>query len=137
MVLAPGHAHLHAIKFLHCDSYLAPRQIVPRHCASGHFVTFVTIYSHISLIKIVTRHSYNSHNLYPDGKNHAIPSLHRDSFVAKVPGPYPDASSGNTTSPYCRAVTAKAEPEVQLHFNFCIFAKTSNYGLNNEKTQCD
>jgi hypothetical protein len=25
-------------------------------------------------------------------------------FLAKVPGPCPDAASGNTTSPYCRAV---------------------------------
>jgi hypothetical protein len=38
-------------------------------------------------------------------KKCAIPSLHRDSFVAKVPGPCPDAASGNTTSPYCRAVS--------------------------------
>src|SRR4030042_5758007 len=28
-------------------------------------------------------------------KNHAIPSLHRDRFLAKVPGPCPAASSGN------------------------------------------
>jgi hypothetical protein len=48
-----------------------------------------------------------------DGKNCAIPSLHRDSFLANpeysgLPGAAPDASvgagSGNTTSPYCRAV---------------------------------
>jgi hypothetical protein len=37
-------------------------------------------------------------------KTHAIPSLHRDSFLAKVPGPCPDTASGNTISPYCRAV---------------------------------
>jgi hypothetical protein len=29
-------------------------------------------------------------------KTRAIPSLHRDSFLAKVPGPYPDAASGNS-----------------------------------------
>jgi hypothetical protein len=29
-----GHAHLHAIKFLYLDKFLAPRQFVPRHCAS-------------------------------------------------------------------------------------------------------
>jgi len=28
-------------------------------------------------------------------KTHAILSLHRDNFVAKVPGPNPDASSSN------------------------------------------
>ena len=37
-------------------------------------------------------------------KTRTIPSLHRDSFAAKVPGPYPVLASGNTTSPYCRAV---------------------------------
>jgi hypothetical protein len=30
---ASGLAHLHAIKFLHLDKFLAPRQLVPRHCA--------------------------------------------------------------------------------------------------------
>jgi hypothetical protein len=30
---APGLAHLHAIKFLHLDKFLAQRQLVPRHCA--------------------------------------------------------------------------------------------------------
>jgi hypothetical protein len=34
-------------------------------------------------------------NLYPDGKNHAVLSSHRDSFPAKVPGLCPDASSSN------------------------------------------
>ena len=47
----------------------------------------------------------NAHKtLYLDGKKCAIPSLHRDIFLAKVPGLCPDAASGNTTSPYCRAV---------------------------------
>jgi hypothetical protein len=35
MAVAPGHAHLPVIKFLHRDKFLAPRQIVPRHCASA------------------------------------------------------------------------------------------------------
>ena len=29
MAVAPGHAHLHAIKILHLDKFLAPRQFVP------------------------------------------------------------------------------------------------------------
>ena len=37
-------------------------------------------------------------------KTRAIPSLHRDNFPAKVPGPCPVLASGNTTSLYCRAV---------------------------------
>ena len=59
-------------------------------------------------ISLVPRHSYNSQNLYPDGKKCAIPSLHRDNFSAKVPGPCPVLASGNTTSLYCRAVSCKA-----------------------------
>jgi len=45
--------------------------------------------------------------LYLDGKKCAIPSLHRDSFAAKVPGSCPDAAAGNATSLYCRAVMFK------------------------------
>ena len=41
-------------------------------------------------------------------KTRAIPSLHRDSFLAKVPGLCPVLASGNTTSLYCRAVSCKA-----------------------------
>ena len=37
-------------------------------------------------------------------KTRAIPSLYRENFLAKVPGHYTVLSSGNTTSPYCRAV---------------------------------
>jgi len=44
-------------------------------------------------------------NLYHDGKKCAIPSLHRDHFAAKETGPCPVLASGNTTSPYCRAVS--------------------------------
>jgi hypothetical protein len=36
MRVKPGYAHLLAIKFLHHDKFLAPRQFVPRHCASAH-----------------------------------------------------------------------------------------------------
>ena len=46
-------------------------------------------------------------------KTRAIPSLHRDSFLAKVPGHNPDAASGNTTSPYCRAVMCHSSPTQQ------------------------
>jgi hypothetical protein len=35
MAVAPGHAHLLAISILHLDKFLAPRQIVPRHCTSA------------------------------------------------------------------------------------------------------
>jgi hypothetical protein len=50
--------------------------------------------------------------LYPDGKNHAIPSLHRDSFVAYRDSFVAVPVSGNTTSPYCRAVSKNAAAEI-------------------------
>ena len=40
-------------------------------------------------------------------KTRAIPSLHRDSFAAKVPGPCPDAASGNGSALYPPAVMRK------------------------------
>jgi len=47
--------------------------------------------------------------LYPDGKNHAVPSLHRDSFSAKVPGSVPGAASGNAYYHNRRAVSVHFE----------------------------
>jgi hypothetical protein len=58
--------------------------------------------------KFVPRHSYSLQSLYLDGKKCAIPSLHRNSFSAKVSGLCPVLASGNTTSPYCRAVRANS-----------------------------
>jgi SAM-dependent methyltransferase len=41
--------------------------------------------------------------------------LRRDSFVAKVPGSCPVLTSGNTTSPYCRAVIGKlTHPQLDI-----------------------
>jgi hypothetical protein len=42
-------------------------------------------------------------------KTRAIASLHRDKFLAKVPGSCPDASLANATSLYCRAVMLKRQ----------------------------
>jgi hypothetical protein len=75
---------------------------------------FVTGDRFAAPINLVPRHSYNSQNLYLDGKKCAIPSLHRDSFSAKVPGFCPDAASGNTTSLYCRAVMLKCQAVTRL-----------------------
>ncbi len=102
---APGHAQLHAIIILYGDSFSAPIKLVPRRCATARLTIFryrdrfpatyqPCTATHVMLNKICTR----------TAKTRAIPSLHRDSFVAKVPGPCPDASSGNATSLYCRAV---------------------------------
>jgi hypothetical protein len=63
-------------------------------------------------------------------KNHAIPSLHRDSFLAKVSGPCPVLSSGNTTSPYCRAVSGHGNSIFRNplcnHLYHCYFPNTSS-----------
>ena len=68
--------------------------------------------------------------MYPDGKKCAIPSLHHDSFLAKVPGPCPDAASGNTTSPYCRAVSGNAvlrhKAKYQLFTRLILTVDSSN-----------
>src|SRR4030042_2370712 len=73
--------------------------------ASARNKTLYTLTCYQLPINLVPRHSYSSQNLYPDGKKCAIPSLHRDSFLAKVPGSNPVLASGNTTSLYCRAVS--------------------------------
>ena len=57
-----------------------------------------------SLITLVPRNSYTPNNLCHETKNCAIPSLRRDSLLAKVPGPCPALTSGNTNALYCRAV---------------------------------
>jgi len=41
------------------------------------------------LCKLVPRHSYIPGNLYPEGKNCAVPVLHRDYFVAKDEAQWP------------------------------------------------
>jgi hypothetical protein len=42
---------------------------------------------------------------YRQAKTGAIPSLLRDSFLSKVPGPCPVLATGYITSFYCRAVS--------------------------------
>src|SRR4030042_6215691 len=53
--------------------------------ASARNKTLYTLTCYLLSINLVQRHSYSLQSLYPDGKNHAVPSLHRDSFLAKVP----------------------------------------------------
>jgi hypothetical protein len=52
-------------------------------------------------IKLVPRHAYNSDSLYLDGKNHAMPSLYRDYFVAEDKALWPvlrQATPTNSTA---------------------------------------
>jgi hypothetical protein len=108
MADAPGHVHLHPIKILHHDKLLSPRQLLPRHCAGAHLPIlcnrdkFPVTYQLCTATRIML-----NKNCTRTAKTRAIPSLHRDSFAAKVPGPCPVLASGNTTSFYCRAVISK------------------------------
>jgi hypothetical protein len=81
---------------------------------------FVTGDKFAAPISLVTRHSYTSQNLYLDGKKCAIPSLHRDSFLAKVHRTWPVLPSGNTTSPYCRAVRCHSLIPSRITFSMTI-----------------
>jgi hypothetical protein len=137
MAVAPGHAHLHAIKILHHDKFLAPRQFVPRHCAGAHLHTFCNrdnfsatyqnyIATHVMLNQLCTRTAKNAPYPFYTPKPWRRRTLHRDSFSAKVPGHnrccrrvtghhnrlaprYPDITCRDLTlGPlYCRAVRFK------------------------------
>jgi len=118
MVVAPGHAHLHAIEILYLDKFLAPRQIVPRHCASAHRPTYPNRDSFSVTYQTCTATLVRLNKICTwTAKTRAIPSLHRDSFTAKVPGRNPVLASGNTTSPYCRAVSGNARCGTKLNIN--------------------
>jgi len=62
-------------------------------------------------------------------KTRAIPSLHRDSFLAKVSGFCPVLASGNTTSPYCRAVIVNAININYIDSILIPFLKTATINL--------
>jgi len=77
------------------DFYLR-RPYVPRHCTSArstgilHKKKSAATYFVCSATRVMLKNFCAM-----TCKNHAISSLHRDSFVAKVRGLNPDASSGN------------------------------------------
>ena len=105
MAVAPGYPHLPAIIFLHHDKFLAPRQLVPRHCTSAHLPTFYYRDKFPAIYQLCTATLVMLNIICTQtAKTRAIPSLHRDNFLAKVPGPCPVLASGNATSLYCRAV---------------------------------
>ena len=113
----PRHTPLHAIKILYQDYFLASIKLASRHCASGRFPNLyqrqicasaqICTATLIMLNKVCTW----------TAKTRAIPSLHRDSFSAKVPGPCPVLASGNATSPYCRAVVLNRQMAVDITKN--------------------
>jgi hypothetical protein len=101
MAEAPGHAHLPAIKILHHDNPdscrdLAPRQLLPRHCAGVHLPTFCyrdnlpATYQTCTATPVMLRQLSTW-----TAKTRAIPLFR--------------GKSGNTTSLYCRTVRRKSE----------------------------
>jgi hypothetical protein len=85
--VAPGLAHLLATKILHLDKFLAPRQLLPRHCAGAHLQAscnrdkFPATYQLCTATLVML----DRHRTMTE-KTRAIPSWHRDCFAAKVPG---------------------------------------------------
>jgi hypothetical protein len=117
MAVIPGYAHLHTIKFLQHDKFLAPRQFVPRHCTSAHLLTFCNQDSFSTTYQNCTTTLVMLNKIFArTAKTRAIPSWHRDNFLAKVPGRCPVLASGNTTSLYCRAVIVHSKPVTDLKF---------------------
>ena len=129
MAVAPGHAHLHVIKILHHDKFRSPRQFVPRYCASANLPAFCNRDSFPATYQTCTATRVMLNKLCTwTAKTRAIPSLHRDNFLAKVPGPYPVLASGNTTSLYCRAVRlSKNLPFLFITMGPVILQKTMSF----------
>jgi hypothetical protein len=96
MRAAPGLVQLHATEILHLDKFLASGQISLPTLLQWQFTSFVhrdnfpVIYQPCTAIAPAP-------NKTPamTAKTRAIPSSHRDNLLAKVPGPCPDATSGN------------------------------------------
>ena len=127
------------IKILYRDSLPAPIKLVPPLLLriSGAGAT------RVMLNKICTRTAKSAPPLSLRYCGAGSPSLHRDSFLAKVPGPCPVLSSGNSHRrilaprysdikcrnltlgpPYCRAVGCKVlNPDKTLEDIFIIFVK--------------
>jgi len=112
MAVAPGLAHLNVIKILYQDKFLAPRQLTSRHCASGRFPNLYQRRICASAQICTATLTMLNKVCTMTAKTRAIPSLHRDYFLAKAPVPiaigrWPVLASGSATSPYCRAVICK------------------------------
>jgi hypothetical protein len=106
--LYPDSAPVYAQRLYNMTNSWLRCRFVPRHCTSTHLLRSCMVTQYYSLSSFVPRHAYRQESLYHDSKNRAIPSLRRDSILAKVPGPCPALTSGNTNALYCRAVSIQA-----------------------------
>jgi len=67
----------------------------------------------LPLCKLVPRHSYTPGNLYPNGKNCAVPVLHRDYFVAKDEAQWPALRQVTPTN-FIAGPLAKIETQLPI-----------------------
>jgi len=113
-VINPDSRSCSQLKFCTLINFRLRCKFVPRHCANAHLSascnrdSFPAIYqtctaTRVMLNKLCTRPSFakateakrrQKHPAFGEGRR-AIPSLHRDRFLAKVPGPCPVLASGN------------------------------------------
>jgi len=85
---APGHTQLHAIKILHHDNFLPPRQFVPRHCTSAFLPIFRYRDNFPATYQTCTAIAPAPNKICTmTAKSTPYLSCHRDNFLAKVPGP--------------------------------------------------
>ena len=108
MVSAPGHAHLHPIKIKYTLTDFLLRDKLHPDTAPVPSPKFVTGDKLAAPIKLVSGSRQHVIKFVPGLQKHVPypPCTGINSWPRwrGVPGSCPDASSGNTTSPYCRAV---------------------------------
>ena len=95
------------LKSVHLDSFLAPGQIVPRHCAGAAIQLCNRRFIRGSETTCTAIAPAPNNLCAMIAKSAPYPPCTVTVFWPRwrgVPGLCPDASSGNTTSPYCRAV---------------------------------
>lgn len=116
----PGCAHLHTIKILHREKFLAPKLFVPRHYTSDHL-------SHFCYQDNLSATYQNCTAIAPASKKICALTAKSTPYPPctgiifwpaswRVSGSCPDAASANATSLYCRAVTSNFGPTVEYLF---------------------
>ena len=114
----------------------------PNFKITGDKTQCATTVNKITIPRLIINHWLNLYrepasiqqNLYPDGKNHAVPSLHRDFYSAKVPGSVPGAASGNAY----KIIPPGRYSAFEAHDNAKSgFKKTHYNGLSKCKLQVD
>ena len=85
---APGYAQLHAIKILHLDKFLAPRQLCTATLRQCPLSTFCYRDKFPATYQTCTATAPARNKICTmTAKSTPYPACHRDNFPAKVPGP--------------------------------------------------